>query len=171
MNIFSFVQPGFKNLVQGNFFLINIKIKFQKNDRIIPLLLPPNDFTMSYDLTGKLVAKFETVQRTATFKTREFVIEKTEDIGGRMITNYAKFQCVQDKTTMPDRFNIGETVKVHFNIKGTKWEKNGQTNYITNLDAWRIESVNLQQQDNQTNYSEPVYNMSDIPAAPDDLPF
>lgn len=158
-------------MFQGNFFLVNIKIKFQKFDRIIPLLLPLNDFTMSYDITGKLVAKFETVQRTATFKTREFVIEKTEDIGGRTITNYAKFQCVQDKTAMPDRFNIGETVKVHFNIKGTKWEKNGQVNYITNLDAWRMETVNLQQQDTPGNYAEPAYSVSDIPAAPDDLPF
>ncbi len=126
---------------------------------------------MSYELTGKLIAKSDTVQRTATFKTREFVIEKTEDIGGRMITNYAKFQCVQDKTGMPDRFSIGETVKVHFNIKGTKWEKNGQVNYITNLDAWRMETINLQQQ-------EPVaaandYSVSEVPSsAPgDDLPF
>ncbi|MBN8787299.1 MAG: DUF3127 domain-containing protein [Terrimonas sp.] len=126
---------------------------------------------MSYDLTGKLVAKYDTVQRTATFKTREFVIEKTEDIGGRMITNYAKFQCVQDKTTMPDRFNTGETVKVHFNIKGTKWEKNGQINYITNLDAWRMESVNLQQAENTAGDTAPAYTASDIPASPDDLPF
>ncbi|MFT3750182.1 MAG: DUF3127 domain-containing protein [Agriterribacter sp.] len=126
---------------------------------------------MSYDLTGKLVAKYDTVQRTATFKTREFVIEKTEDIGGRMITNYAKFQCVQDKTTMPDRFNTGETVKVHFNIKGTKWEKNGQVNYITNLDAWRMESVNLQQTENAAGDTASAYTASDIPAAPDDLPF
>ncbi len=126
---------------------------------------------MSYELTGKLIAKSDTVQRTATFRTREFVIEKTEDIGGRMITNYAKFQCVQDKTSMPDRFSIGETVKVYFNIKGTKWEKNGQVNYITNLDAWRMETVNLQQQ-------EPVVNATDdnageipVPAPGDDLPF
>lgn len=126
---------------------------------------------MSYELTGILIAKYDTVQRTATFKTREFVIEKSEDIGGRIITNYAKFQCVQDKTTLPDRFSIGETVKVHFNIKGTKWEKNGQVNYITNLDAWRMESVNLQQQ-------EPIaapndFTLSEAPSSPvgDDLPF
>ncbi|MBX2925784.1 MAG: DUF3127 domain-containing protein [Chitinophagaceae bacterium] len=125
---------------------------------------------MSYELTGKLIARFDTVQRTATFKTREFVIEKTEDIGGRAITNYAKFQCVQDKTTLPDRFSIGETVKVHFNIKGTKWEKNGQTNYITNLDAWRIESVNLQQDAPPPADNVPEYT-NDISASPDDLPF
>ena len=35
---------------------------------------------MSYELTGKLVAKYDTVQRTETFKTREFAVEKSEDI-------------------------------------------------------------------------------------------
>jgi hypothetical protein len=30
-------------------------------------------------------------------------------------------------------------VKVSFNIKGNRWEKDGKVNYITNLDAWRIE--------------------------------
>ena len=126
---------------------------------------------MSYELTGKLIAKSDAVQRTATFKTREFVIEKTEDIGGRMITNYAKFQCVQDKTSMPDRFALGETVKVYFNIKGSKWEKNGQVNYITNLDAWRIETINLQQQEPVTTANE--YSSSEIPSSVpgDDLPF
>lgn len=99
---------------------------------------------MGFDITGKLVAKFDTIQRTETFKTREFVIETSEDINGRVITNYIKFQSVQDRTSIIDRFNIGDQVKIHFNIKGTRWEKNGQVNYITNLDAWRIESVNLQ---------------------------
>ena len=100
---------------------------------------------MGFDVSGKLVAKFDTVQRTETFKTREFVIETNEDINGRTITNYIKFQSVQDRTTIIDRFNIGDQVKVHFNIKGSRWEKNGQVNYITNLDAWRIEAINLQQ--------------------------
>ena len=98
---------------------------------------------MSYEITGKLVVKYDIVQRTETFKTREFVVEKSEDIGGRIITNYAKFQCVQDKTSMPDRFNVGDDVKVSFNIKGTKWMKDGKENYITNLDAWRMETVKL----------------------------
>src|SRR5215203_5238465 len=96
---------------------------------------------MSYELTGKLVAKFDAVQKSATFKTREFAVEKTDDIGGRTISNYVKFQCVQDKTTIIDRVNIGDEIKVHFNIKGTKWEKDGKINYFTNLDAWRIEQV------------------------------
>jgi hypothetical protein len=100
---------------------------------------------MAYELTGKLVVKYDIVQRTETFKTREFVVEKTEEINGRSITNYAKFQCVQDRTNIVDRVNVGDEIKVYFNIKGTRWEKNGTVNYITNLDAWRIEQI-LQRQ-------------------------
>ncbi|MBX3239338.1 MAG: DUF3127 domain-containing protein [Chitinophagaceae bacterium] len=126
---------------------------------------------MSYEMTGKLIARYETVQRTASFKTREFVVEKTDDIGGKSITNYAKFQCVQDKTALPDRFSIGETVKVYFNIKGSRWEKNGQVNYITNLDAWRMESVNLNT--TATAPESQVEGPADtgFSAVEDDLPF
>ena len=125
---------------------------------------------MSYEITGKLIARFDIVQRTETFKTREFVIEKTEDINGRSITNYAKFQCVQDKTAMVDRFNIGDEVKVQFNIKGTKWMKDGKENYITNLDAWRMETVKISQDassSDQVNYND----MPPAMDASDDLPF
>lgn len=98
---------------------------------------------MGFDLSGKIVSIGETVQRSATFKTREFVVETNEDINGRTITNFVKFQTVQDRTSILDRFKIGDGVKVHFNIKGSRWEKNGQTNYITNLDAWRIEQTSM----------------------------
>ncbi len=126
---------------------------------------------MSYEAVGKLVAKFDTVQRTETFKTREFVIEKSEDIGGRVITNYIKFQCVQDKTEMPDRFNIGDNVKVMFNLKGTKWNKSGVDNYITNLDAWRMETVKLGN-DTAGNDGPPSFVPESAPGeAVDDLPF
>lgn len=132
---------------------------------------------MSYEVTGKLVAVYDTVQRTETFKTREFVIEKVDDIGGRQISNFVKFQCVQDKTELPGRFKVGDEVKVSFNLKGTRWEKNGQTNYITNLDAWRLENAGMMQQgggqqgggnnSNRQNQNDDV-EMNDVP---DDLPF
>jgi len=130
---------------------------------------------MSYELTGKLVAKYDTVQRTETFKTREFAVEKTDDIGGRTVTNYVKFQSVQDKTSIIDKVNIGDEIKVSFNIKGSKWEKDGKVNYITNLDAWRIEQV-LQAPSNKggtdNEYMEPLDTFSATsPDAIDDLPF
>lgn len=129
---------------------------------------------MSFEITGKLVAKFDTVQRSETFKTREFVVEKTDDINGRTIVNYVKFQCVQDKTTIVDRVNIGDEIKVYFNIKGSKWEKEGRTNYITNLDAWRLEQI-MQRPGNtaiDNEYMEPLNTFTDTASdAVDDLPF
>jgi hypothetical protein len=130
---------------------------------------------MSYELTGKLVAKYDVVQRTATFKTREFAVEKTDDIGGRTVTNYVKFQSVQDKTSIIDKANMGDEIKVYFNIKGSKWEKEGKVNYITNLDAWRIEQVSNAGTDQtaiNSEYMEPLDNFSaSSPEAIDDLPF
>lgn len=131
---------------------------------------------MSYELTGKLIAKFDVVQRTETFKTREFAVEKSDEINGKTILNYVKFQSVQDKTAIIDRVNIGDEIKVYFNIKGSKWEKNGVTNYITNLDAWRIEQI-LQPGSSKTSsidneYMEPLDTFSSTaPDAVDDLPF
>ena len=130
---------------------------------------------MSFEITGKLVVKYNTVQRSESFKTREFVIEKSDDINGRVITNYIKFQSVQDRTSIIDRHNEGEMVKVYFNIKGTRWEKDGKVNYITNLDAWRMESM---MQAHPGADSQPNYNTSqEAPSGAgavdsgDDLPF
>ena len=125
---------------------------------------------MSFEIVGKLIVKYETVQRSETFKTREFVIEKSEDSNGRSFTSYIKFQCVQDKTTMVDKFNIGEEVKVQFNIKGTKWVKDGRENYITNLDAWRMETAKLggsQPVEDSPVYPDQVFEAT----SSDDLPF
>lgn len=129
---------------------------------------------MSYELTGKLIAKYETVQRSATFKTREFVVEKSDDIGGRLVTNYVKFQSVQDRTTIIDRVNLNDEIKVYFNIKGSKWEKDGKTNYITNLDAWRIEQIlnSSNGPASENDHPEPLDTFSNTSnEAVDDLPF
>lgn len=127
---------------------------------------------MSFEITGKLIVKYNTVQRSETFKTREFVIEKSDDINGRVINNYIKFQAVQDRCGIVDRFNEGENVKVYFNIKGTRWEKDGKVNYITNLDAWRMESMMAPVAPGAD--PMPNYNTPQTPAGSDgsdDLPF
>jgi hypothetical protein len=127
---------------------------------------------MSYELTGKLIAKYDTVQRTESFKTREFVVEKTDEINGRSIVNYVKFQCVQDRTAIVDRVNTGDSIKVYFNIKGSKWEKEGKTNYITNLDAWKLEQLVSPQQGIDNDFPEPMESFTATSEeGTDDLPF
>lgn len=129
---------------------------------------------MSYELTGKLLLKFDTVQRTESFKTREFVVEKSEDINGKVITNLIKFQCVQDRTGIIDRVNTGDEIKVYFNIRGSKWEKDGRVSYFNNLDAWRIEQLLQAGKDasSDDDHLEPLDTFTSTSQdAIDDLPF
>lgn len=96
---------------------------------------------MSYEITGKLIMVNDTQQINDRFKKREFVLETSEEVNGNVYTNYAKLQLVQNKCEIIDNFNVGDMLKVSFNIKGNKWERDGNVNYITNLDAWRIENA------------------------------
>jgi single-stranded DNA-binding protein len=113
---------------------------------------------MSLEVTGKLLVKFETQQVSEKFKKREFVIELAEEINGNIYTNFAKMQLVQNKCEILDRYNEGDQIKVSFNIKGNKWERDGKVNYITNLDAWRIESASAAAGNSGAQNSAPSYN-------------
>ena len=95
---------------------------------------------MSYEIEGKLIEKFDTVVVSDKFQKREFVIQTEENANGSIFTEDIKFQIVQAKCDDINPFNIGDNIKVHFNIKGRKWEKEGKVNYFTNLDAWRVET-------------------------------
>lgn len=124
---------------------------------------------MSYEITGKLVEKFDAVQRTESFRIREFVIENSEESNGRTFNTFVKFQCTQDRTAILDKVHTGDQVKVFFNIKGSRTEKDGRVNYWNNLDAWRIESIltsSSKQSDSAADFV-PDAATQDV----DDLPF
>ncbi len=95
---------------------------------------------MNFELVGKLYEIFPTEQKSERFRKREFIMENSSNIGDRTITDYVKFQSTGDKCDLLNKFKVGDTVKVHFNIRGNKWENGGKVSYFTNLDAWRIES-------------------------------
>ena len=96
---------------------------------------------MAFELTGKLIVKEETNIVSDRFKKREFVILKEENNGGMVFTDYVKFQLIQDKCDLINDYQLEDELKVSFNLRGNKWEKNGSTSYFTNLDAWRVEKV------------------------------
>ncbi|MEO6818964.1 MAG: DUF3127 domain-containing protein [Ginsengibacter sp.] len=126
----------------------------------------------AYDLSGKLIEKYDAVQR-GTFTTREFVVEKTSDFNGKIIYNYIKFQSTQTRVNIIDEANIGDEIKVHFNIRGNKWEKEGRVSYFTNLEAWRIEkalSQSTKMPNVNTDEMEPMDNFTSSESN-DDLPF
>jgi hypothetical protein len=138
---------------------------------------------MSYEISGRLAEKFETQKVSDKFQKREFVLEiKSSGTSGYEFVDFIKFQSTQEKCSLLDQFTIDDMVKVSFNLRGRKWEKDGQVSYFTNLEAWRIEKV-LAEND-PTIDSPPVQNdFSDqdvpLPTPPptsddsgfDDLPF
>lgn len=140
---------------------------------------------MTLQVTGKIEQIYDTIQVSDKFKKREFVLSLSEEINGNTYTNYGKFQLVQAKTEIIDRYRVGDTVTIKFNIKGNSYvdKKDGKTKYITNLDAWFIEGAGGSQQQQQQQYSTaptnsapPPYTGYNYPAAGnpeqfDDLPF
>jgi hypothetical protein len=114
---------------------------------------------MNLEITGKLVEKYDTQVVNDRFRKREFVIEVTEEVNGSAFTNYAKMQLVQNKTDIIDRFQLGDTLRVNFSIKGNRYERDGKVSYFSNLDAWRIEKADASQSNNAGNNNNGVnYN-------------
>jgi len=125
---------------------------------------------MSFEITGKLIEKFDAQQVTDRFRKREFVLETSENVGTSEFVETIKFQLTQDRCDLVDNMNIGEEAKVSFNIRGRRWEKNGQVSYFNNLEAWKMDKVSQAQVTN----AAPPPTEADIPVEEeptDDLPF
>ncbi len=139
---------------------------------------------MSFDISGRLAERFETQKVSDRFQKREFVLEiKSTGNTGFEFVDFIKFQATQDKCSLLDQFRIDEEVKVSFNLRGRKWEREGQVSYFTNLEAWKIEKVQNHSMDASNGLSSPGQDRFPIPDAPfptqppeddsgiDDLPF
>ena len=137
---------------------------------------------MSFEINGRLTEKFETQKVSDRFQKREFVLEvKSTGATGYEFVDFIKFQSTQDKCSLLDQFNIDETIKVSFNLRGRKWEKDGQVSYFTNLEAWRIEKLSSETEKPASEFpSESSETSQDAPfpsnppendSGFDDLPF
>jgi len=127
---------------------------------------------MAFEITGKVIDISPVNQVSDKFKKREFVIEKKEAGGSAVFIDYVKFQLIQDKCDLINESFLNEEVKIWFNLKGNKWERDGKINYFTNLDAWKIEKVSSGPPREQNPSSR--VTLEDIPPENDelsDLPF
>jgi hypothetical protein len=123
---------------------------------------------MAFKLSGKLTEVFDIQKISESFKKREFVIDSPDEYNGKTYPNMIKFQLNQDKCDIIDEIGVGEDITVNFNIKGNKWEKNGNVSYFTNLVAFKIERESLTASQENIQSAPP-----DFPMTEDDneLPF
>jgi single-strand DNA-binding protein len=90
---------------------------------------------MSFEIEGKLYKVYPTEQKTASFQAREFGLE----IMSGNYPQYIKFQLTQEKCTVIDGYQEGDSIKVYFDLRGREW--NGKI--LSNLNAWRVEGATL----------------------------
>ncbi len=106
------------------------------------------------NIQGKLIEIFDTIQITETFKKREFIIQDNKN---PEYPEYIKVEVIQDKVALLDNINIGDEINVLINIKGRKWEdKEGNIKYFNSIQGWKIESenLNLNQDNNDDDFNQ-----------------
>lgn len=86
----------------------------------------------SFELTGILKVLDETQTFASGFSKREFVIEVPDGKYPQLI----KFEALKEKINLLDSVNIGDELKVTFDLRGREY--NGK--YFVNLNAWKVES-------------------------------
>jgi single-strand DNA-binding protein len=88
-----------------------------------------------YQLKGLIKRISDTQVISDRFSKREFVVE-TQD----MYPQFVSFQATQDKCSLLDGFQTGDSVEVSFNLRGREWTSpQGELKYFNSLEAWRIE--------------------------------
>jgi len=85
----------------------------------------------SFELTGTLKVLEDMQTFASGFTKREFVIEVPDGKYPQMV----KFETVRDKIDQLNNLNIGDELKVTFDIRGNEYKGR----YYVNLNAWKIE--------------------------------
>jgi len=92
------------------------------------------------EVTGQLKVKGGRQQVSDKFSKREFVL--ATDLT-TPYPQFVSFQVTQDKCAVLDSYNVGDEIKVHFNLRGREYQNPNtlETKYFNSLEAWRIEKV------------------------------
>ena len=93
-----------------------------------------------FNITGTLKVKGNEQQVSDKFKKREFVITDNSS----QYPQHLSFQLTQDKCALLEPYNMGEEIKVFFNLRGREWvSPQNETKYFNSLEAWKIEAAGV----------------------------
>lgn len=121
------------------------------------------------ELTGTVKLKRDEQVVNDRFKKREFVLTVDDN-------NYQQhilFTLTQDRCSLIDKVNEGDTITVAFNIKGREWKspKDNEVRYFTTLEAWKISKGAAGAGAEHSSMDRESYNPIPSGSGNDDLPF
>lgn len=96
------------------------------------------------EISGVIKQKYNTVQVSDKFKKREFVLT-TE--ANTPYPQHILFQLTQEKTSVLDKYSVGDEVSVSFNLRGRKWNGPQGTKYFNTLEAWFVKGIDKNSQE------------------------
>ncbi len=88
---------------------------------------------MAFEVEGTIKLIMDTQTFGSGFTKREFVVT----IGDEKYPQDIKMEVVKDKTSLLDRYKVGQKVKIGFDLRGN--EHNGR--YYVTVQAWRIHAA------------------------------
>ena len=92
------------------------------------------------NLQGKIYKIFDTIQVSEKFSKREFVLDCQSNNG---YPQYIKMEFIQNNCSILDKYKVGDSVNVEFDIKGREWQNpEGKFVYFVTLQAWKMQKTN-----------------------------
>lgn len=107
------------------------------------------------EIQGRIKTIFatETVGQNG-FQKRDLVITTDGQYPQDIIIQFAQGNCA-----VLDRFQVGQMVKIHFNLQGREWTSpQGEVKYFNTVVGWKIEIVQPTQQ-----YQQPMQQYQQAP--------
>lgn len=92
----------------------------------------------SFEMTGYLVEVHPTDRRSEKFSMRRIVLDSGSTYNGNRVPNFVPMQLINERCALADRLKVGDRVRVDFNVKGNRVEKDGVVSYFANMQVWRI---------------------------------
>lgn len=125
----------------------------------------------SFEIEGQIHSIGETTEYGKNgFTKREFVLKLTGPDENPKYPNHIALELIKDKCSLMDAYNIGDELKVTFNLSGRLWQGNeGPEKCFTSLQAWRIEAAGVEGGDHmggsqmQGQYDDSTFSGDDIP--------
>jgi hypothetical protein len=117
-----------------------------------------------FNIEGKVISVggVEAVGKDGSFLKRSIVIQTDEQY-----PQVFQVEFVQDKTSLLDKYNEGDVVKIQFNLRGREY----LGKYYPSLSGWKIEAISFQTQPSTMNQPSTTTPSNQAATSPDDLPF